>query len=238
MSVRTMAAVWAGSTHSGTELLMLLAIADFADDDGRAYPAVPTLARKCRMSPRNVNHLLPRLTSSGELVIKAGQGPNRTNLYHINLNALERVKQPSGVKNSSGMKCASGVKNSSPEAGFLKHLKPASDKPSENHQCIGARSARPGAADRGSRLPADWTLPDDWRVWCEQNRQDLNPQETADAFRDYWFGTPGAKGRKADWFATWRNWCRNQRQQATQRMAMPDTGLSGTDEQFFPQGAA
>lgn len=27
-------------------------------------------------------------------------------------------------------------------------------------------------------------------------------------FRDYWAAQPGQKGVKADWPATWRNWCR------------------------------
>ena len=48
-----MARVWDKSRHAGSELLMLLAIADFADDDGKAYPAVSTLATKCRMTGRN-----------------------------------------------------------------------------------------------------------------------------------------------------------------------------------------
>jgi hypothetical protein len=35
---------------------------------------------------------------------------------------------------------------------------------------------------------------------------------TADheAFCDYWRGIPGAKGRKLDWVATWRNWMRRE----------------------------
>lgn len=49
MSVRTMAKVWELSANRGNDLLMLLAIADFADDDGNAYPSVQTLAHKCRM---------------------------------------------------------------------------------------------------------------------------------------------------------------------------------------------
>lgn len=31
----------------------------------------------------------------------------------------------------------------------------------------------------------------------------------ADKFLDYWRAVPGAKGRKLDWPATWRNWCRS-----------------------------
>jgi len=58
MSVRSIGRVWDHSAASGSFLLMLLAIADFADDDGNAYPSVPTLARKCRMKPRNANYIV------------------------------------------------------------------------------------------------------------------------------------------------------------------------------------
>jgi hypothetical protein len=36
MSVKTMARVWEFSVNQGNDLLMLLAIADFADDEGNA----------------------------------------------------------------------------------------------------------------------------------------------------------------------------------------------------------
>lgn len=61
----------------------------------------------------------------------------------------------------------------------------------------------------GSRLPADWTLPDTWRQWASDKRPDLDVQAEADGFADYWHGVAGAKARKADWQATWRNWIRN-----------------------------
>lgn len=70
---------------------------------------------------------------------------------------------------------------------------------------------------RGSRLPTDWALPDDWAAWAKQTRPDLNPNETAQRFADYWHGIAGAKGRKADWLATWRNWVRNEKTQAVRR---------------------
>jgi hypothetical protein len=35
--------------------------------------------------------------------------------------------------------------------------------------------------------------------------------KTAERFADYWRAVPGAKGRKTDWLATWRNWVRNSR---------------------------
>lgn len=69
------------------------------------------------------------------------------------------------------------------------------------------------ASPTGSRLPADWALPDDWAIWAKQERPDLNPNSTAERFADYWHGVAGAKGRKADWHATWRNWVRAEKKQ-------------------------
>lgn len=91
MSVRTMARVWAESQQSGSHLLMLLAIADFADDDGNAYPSVTTLAEKCRMKARNAQVILAALRQSGELEVRENEGPRGTNLYCISLmRAVER----------------------------------------------------------------------------------------------------------------------------------------------------
>lgn len=76
-----------------------------------------------------------------------------------------------------------------------------------------ASPSAPPAKDaaRGSRLPDDWTLPADWQTWAERERPDLDPESTAERFRDFWLGKVGKDGRKADWQATWRNWVRNER---------------------------
>jgi uncharacterized protein YdaU (DUF1376 family) len=80
----------------------------------------------------------------------------------------------------------------------------------------------------GSRLPADWSLPDDWAEWARQERPDLIPQQTAQRFADYWHGVAGAKGRKADWLATWRNWVRGERATNTSRTATPKVAMPMT----------
>ena len=64
---------------------------------------------------------------------------------------------------------------------------------------------------KSTRLPSDWELPDEWAIWCKENRRDLNPNQVAEQFKDYWLSVPHSKGLKADWLATWRNWCRNQK---------------------------
>ena len=64
------------------------------------------------------------------------------------------------------------------------------------------------AQTKTSQLPKDWELPDEWAIWAKKERPDLNVNQVADGFKDYWLSE--AK-RKADWFATWRNWIRKQR---------------------------
>lgn len=67
----------------------------------------------------------------------------------------------------------------------------------------------PTPLSRGERLPADWTLPDDWLAWAKgEGLNEATIRGEADRFRDYWRAQPGVKGRKLDWLATWRNWCR------------------------------
>lgn len=83
MSVRVLTRVWSESTQKLGSLLVLLAIADFADDEGVAYPSVPTLAKKSRLSKRQVNYVLQKLTESGELNVEIGAGPHGANIYRV-----------------------------------------------------------------------------------------------------------------------------------------------------------
>lgn len=85
MSIALMTDVWQNSRLGGTELLLMLAIADFANDSGVAFPSVPTLARKIRMSKRNTHYLISKLEQSGELAIQRNSGPRGCNLYRVQI---------------------------------------------------------------------------------------------------------------------------------------------------------
>lgn len=92
MSIQIMTLVWKKSRNKRTAMLLLLAIADHAHDDGKgAYPSVETLARKTRQTERNVQLLLNTLESSHELTILEGAGPHGCNLYHVNIKFLESM---------------------------------------------------------------------------------------------------------------------------------------------------
>jgi hypothetical protein len=79
-----MTRVWESSKHKGTDLLVLLAIADHVgDENGLAWPSVATLARKSRMSHKNTQRVVRALIESGELVlVRQGDG-RKSSVYRV-----------------------------------------------------------------------------------------------------------------------------------------------------------
>ncbi len=83
MSIRIMTEVWAGEEKRQSHLLVLLAIADHADDQGVAYPSVGRIAEKSRMSKRQVQRVLRDLVADDRLEIEEGAGPYGTNIFKV-----------------------------------------------------------------------------------------------------------------------------------------------------------
>ncbi|WP_421707154.1 hypothetical protein [Algihabitans sp.] len=74
-----------------------------------------------------------------------------------------------------------------------------------------AEGGRARDGSRGHRLPDDWSPSPQARLTAqEEGLTDDEIDRCADKFRDYWHAQPGAKGRKCDWQATWRNWVRRE----------------------------
>lgn len=76
--------------------------------------------------------------------------------------------------------------------------------------CLVSQKAKPKPKN-GTRLPADWELPNDWFQWTRVTFPASTAEQVrveGESFADFWHGKPGAAARKLDWEATWRNWCR------------------------------
>ena len=86
MSVRVSEQVWKTSRQHGNPLLVLLALADFANDEGVAFPSVGTLAKKARLGERAVHRIVSALVTSEELQIV--RSPGRVNVYRIVINGV------------------------------------------------------------------------------------------------------------------------------------------------------
>jgi hypothetical protein len=199
--------VWRHSKHAGTGRLLLLALADYADDDGNnIYPSIATLAKKCCMSARNVNHTLVTLQASGELVIKKNDGPRGTNRYLLclpcaPLKDASPLTQPSAPEASNTPEALVTLKpaSSTPEAGVLKPLKQPSPEPSLNHQ-----EPPEGRRQRGARnCPKNFGVTADLARWAQTEGFCGDLQAETSAFRDHTFKNP-----ITDWPGAWRNWIR------------------------------
>ncbi len=94
MSIKVMSHVWENSKQKGTALLLLLALADMADENGDCYPSTERLAKKARVDVRSAQRTIKRLIEDGELIVFEKQGMpghtgQKTNLYRIVLTTIE-----------------------------------------------------------------------------------------------------------------------------------------------------
>ncbi|MDP9316928.1 MAG: helix-turn-helix domain-containing protein [Chloroflexota bacterium] len=90
MSYVCISRVLAHSRQTGSAKLLLIALADFAHDDGTgATPSIATLARLTGTGERNVQLLIRRLEQTGELCCEIGAGPEGCNRYTICVSAAD-----------------------------------------------------------------------------------------------------------------------------------------------------
>lgn len=94
MSLAAMNAVWEYSRANANNLMVLLAIADNADDEGRAYPKQETIAKKARISVRTVQRCIQELRELGELEID--RADHRLNNNYIVI--VAQVKGPAPTR--------------------------------------------------------------------------------------------------------------------------------------------
>lgn len=74
MSIKVMTSVWERSQASGTDLLVLLALADNANDAGECWPSIHYIARKCRIDDRTTQRRIRSLEAINEVVVIRGGG--------------------------------------------------------------------------------------------------------------------------------------------------------------------
>lgn len=82
MSIAASKLVWERSRMSGSALVVLLALADHANDQMEAWPSVPTLARLARIKERQARVIMHDLIEAGEIAM-VGTGPRGVVIYCI-----------------------------------------------------------------------------------------------------------------------------------------------------------
>ena len=102
MSIKLMTKVWEDANVDGNKLLLLLALADMASDEGYCWPSYKTLAKKVRLSRTHTMTLMQELVNMGyvrkeERYVKAGEkdkAEQTSNGYWIKIPEKEIGSQP------------------------------------------------------------------------------------------------------------------------------------------------
>lgn len=86
-----MSAVWDTYPGGGSDLLALLALADWSDDQGRCFPGISAIAAKTRLSRSQAQRVVHRLIDEGVVSVTGnhnGGVPGATRRYQIKLEKL------------------------------------------------------------------------------------------------------------------------------------------------------
>lgn len=190
--------------------LLFIGLWNFCDDGGNHVMSLKTI--KAEILPgddvdsANVRRMLDELSVNGLIEFYTAENKE---FLHITGWKHQKIDQPTyrhplpdgtireNVRRTFGERSppeGSGVEGSGREG-----------KGEDQNQERGAQRV---SAARGTRLPPDWKPSEEDLRWAKTARPEINPDTEAARFADYWHGAAGAKGVKADWPATWRNWIR------------------------------
>jgi hypothetical protein len=169
--------VWARSESRNGARLVMLALADRADDNGYCWPSIDDLAERTKLSPRAVQKAIAVLAELGELDVENGGGRHRSNRYRI----VPKPRTSDGVtgeepRTNDGVS-AEETPNSAPETPNFEAETPNFEtenpvqsspepplEPTENRQ-------RNLPARRTERTPADELFDEWWEQYGQRTAQ-------------------------------------------------------------------
>lgn len=93
MSIKLMTAVWDREDLSSTQKLVLLSLADWANDEGLCWPSIDRLATKTSMAGRSVQRIIRDLESMG--FVRRDEVLGKGNRYWISIPLTECHPCPS-----------------------------------------------------------------------------------------------------------------------------------------------
>jgi hypothetical protein len=161
MSVRVLSKVWDGYPGGGTELLALLALADWSDDEGRCFPSIKSIAKKIRLKERQVQRTVNQLISEGFVRVlsnKFGGAPGSSRRYQIVLSSLTGVVDDTPKSKTGVMQDADGC-----------HIAPYTGVVEDTLTFI-----EPSLTTKGFELP-DWVPVVEWNAFLDHRKKLKKP---------------------------------------------------------------
>lgn len=211
MSIEVMSHVWKHSQLKGSQLLLLLAIADHARHDGMAWPSIDHLAEKTRMSRRQTISNIQSLVASGELQVveQGGRGARDTTRYQV---ITEGAKiAPSTQETRVQSSPIKGAVSADKGAVFDNKGAIATAPESINHQIepsVNRHSARETRRTKMTAYPDDFSVTESMYEWALEKKGLTSA--AVDIETEQFTNHHLAKGTKfVDWERAWRTWMGN-----------------------------
>lgn len=210
MSFRLVKACWDLSIPS-TEKMVLMCLAEHADDEGKCWPSVRTIARKCSKSVRTVQSALKNLGELGYFEIEDLVGRGR--IYRLNQSKICTPAESAAPQKS----CETGAesaqyprKNCVDPAQNLRPNRSVSDKEENNNKSTGRATRKRGVSKPDYFPRGDWCPEGLWSDFLE-NRRRKKLANTATAFKGFCddlerFATPAWPPLRLLEYATKKGW--------------------------------
>jgi hypothetical protein len=94
-----MSLVWERAPYTAGSLIVLLALADWANDEGVAWPSMDRLAQKARIDRRSAQRIVRQLAKDGVLEIEEGGGRSKQHRYVLKMETAALSRPLFEVKN-------------------------------------------------------------------------------------------------------------------------------------------
>ncbi len=198
MSIKIMSAVWEFGPPKQAERFVLLALADYANDDGECWPSIAGIQRKTCMSERGVQTIIRRLEVDGWVTVSIGNGRKNCNNYKIQTPQDMHPAPYAPTQETPHMKAKTPHMTAINPAGYAPEPSLTIKEPSVSEPVNIKR-----AKARGS-MPNDATISD--AMLIEAEKRGHGPVEATAQFAKF-KDSALANGRTyVDWDAAWRNW--------------------------------
>ena len=195
MSIKLTAKAWE-TNQSGNDLLVLLALCDFSNDEGLSYPSLKTLSSKAKVGKSTLAYILKAYEDIGVITRERRTRDNKSNtstLYKINhldidIEAYKKAYQKARnytATNEETPHCGQGTKDTNVDKGShivdkgsanCGQLEPSSI----NHQVINQEERR----EKNSKFTNAKKETAPLSLSENETKLEINPKQIIEAYRD------------------------------------------------------
>lgn len=190
MSIAIMSMAWTAVGLSHTAKLVLLALADNANDAGVCWPSIPKVAGRCSLDERTVFRAIAMLEGGGHITTEAR--PGRSTIYRVHPCQAVTPDRESPLTGSAPTPV---TKSPTPDS--------VSPPSSLREDLTVKETKRTVRAARARVVPQDFVITDGMRQWAKAKCPHVDIDAETEKFRDHEYRDP-----HSNWEAAWRQWMR------------------------------